>query len=63
VLSATINGIAAAPFLLVVMLVSRDRSLMGRYVNGRLAAVVGWAAASLMLVAGAVGLYVTIVRP
>ena len=34
VLSAMINGIAAAPFLVVVMLVSNSRTLMGSYRNG-----------------------------
>jgi NRAMP (natural resistance-associated macrophage protein)-like metal ion transporter len=63
VLSATINGIAAAPFLLVVMLLSGDRRLMGTYVNGRLAAGVGWATTAIMLVAGVIGLYATIPNP
>ena len=63
VLSATINGIAAAPFLLVVMLLSGDRKLMGRHVNGRLAAWVGWITAAIMLAAGLVGIYATIANP
>lgn len=63
VLSATINGIAAAPFLLVVMLVSGDHKLMGRHVNGRLAAWVGWLTTVIMLVAGAVGIYTMIANP
>lgn len=63
VFSAMINGIAAAPFLLVVMLISRDGGLMGRYRNGRLAAVFGWLTFAVMAVAGVVGLYVTIVNP
>jgi NRAMP (natural resistance-associated macrophage protein)-like metal ion transporter len=63
VLSAMINGIAAAPFLIVVMLVARDRKIMGDFVNGRLAAVVGWLTAAVMAVAGLAGLYVTIANP
>ena len=63
VFSAMINGIAAAPFLIVVMLVSRDRELMGNFVNGRLAAFVGWLTAAIMAVAGVAGLYITIARP
>lgn len=63
VLSATINGIAAAPFLLVVMLLSRDRKLMGTHVNGRLAATVGWLTTVIMLVAGMVGIWATIANP
>lgn len=63
VLSAMINGIAAAPFLVVVMLVSNSRTLMGSYRNGRLATFVGWLTVAIMTVAGIAGLYVTIVNP
>jgi len=63
VLSATINGIAAAPFLTVVMLVAGDRRLMGRYVNGALARTLGWLTTAIMLVAGVLGLYTTIAQP
>ena len=52
VLSATVNGIAAAPFLIVVMLVSADRPLMGEYRNGVLATVLGWSTVALMAAAG-----------
>jgi MFS family permease len=45
VLSAVVNGIAAGPFLIVVMLISRDGRLMGRYRNSRLAATLGWTSA------------------
>jgi len=48
VIVAIINGIAAAPFLLLVMLIAGDRALMGQYRNGKLATVVGWAAFALM---------------
>jgi Mn2+/Fe2+ NRAMP family transporter len=63
VLSAIINGIAAAPFLAVVMLISGDRRLMGRYRNGRLATAMGWATATIMAVAGVAGVYVTAFNP
>ncbi len=62
VIVAVINGVAAAPFLLLVMLISRDKTLMGEYRNGRLASFIGWgtfvvmAVASLTLLAQAVGL-------
>jgi Mn2+/Fe2+ NRAMP family transporter len=48
---AVINGVAAAPFLAVTMLVSSDRQIMGTYVNGRLALVLGWATVALMTIA------------
>jgi Mn2+/Fe2+ NRAMP family transporter len=45
---ALINGLAAAPFLIVVMLISGDREIMNGYRNGRLARTVGWATTVLM---------------
>ena len=51
VVVAVINGIAAAPFLLLVMLISRDRTIMGEYRNGRLATSMGWAAFTVMAAA------------
>jgi Mn2+/Fe2+ NRAMP family transporter len=55
---AVINGIAAAPFLVVVMRVSSSRRLMGTYVNGRVANSLGWFTAALMA-AAAVALFAT----
>ncbi|MEV4987987.1 Nramp family divalent metal transporter [Pseudarthrobacter sp. LMD1-1-1.1] len=60
VFSATVNGIAAAPFLVVTMLISRDKAIMGEYRNGRLAATLGWFTAAVMVVAGAVGVWTTL---
>jgi Mn2+/Fe2+ NRAMP family transporter len=51
VLVAVVNGIAAAPFLIVVMIISRNRPLMGENRNGDLAAVLGWATVALMTAA------------
>ena len=48
VISAVVNGLAAAPFLVLVMLISSDAKLMGREANGRLASVLGWGTAALM---------------
>ena len=39
---AVINGVAAAPFVFVVMWVSSSKRLMGDYVNGKIAKVLGW---------------------
>jgi Mn2+/Fe2+ NRAMP family transporter len=60
VFSALVNGIAAAPFMIVVMLISGDRNLMGPQRNGRLAQILGWGATAAMSVAGVVGLYQTL---
>ncbi|HUD76799.1 MAG TPA: hypothetical protein VMR00_03025 [Streptosporangiaceae bacterium] len=50
-LVAVLNGIAAAPFLIVVMIISRNRALMGDSRNGRLAAALGWITVALMTAA------------
>ena len=60
VLSAIVNGIAAGPFLLVMMLISRDRRIMGRYANGRVAAALGWTTTVVMCVAGGYGVWYTL---
>ena len=58
VLVAVINGVAAAPFLVVVMSVSSSKRLMGDYVNGRAAKLLGWLTAMVMAVA-AIALFAT----
>ncbi|MHB8506592.1 MAG: NRAMP family divalent metal transporter, partial [Acidimicrobiales bacterium] len=58
ILVAVINGVAAAPFLVVVMWVSSSRRLMGDYVNGHAAKILGWFTAAIMGVA-AVALFAT----
>lgn len=60
IFSALINGIAAAPFLIVTMLISRDKDIMGDYRNGRLAATLGWSTTAIMVVAGAIGIWTTV---
>jgi NRAMP (natural resistance-associated macrophage protein)-like metal ion transporter len=54
VLVAGLNGVVAAPFLLLVMLISNDKKIMGDYSNGKLARVLGWATTALMTVAAIV---------
>jgi len=51
VLSATVNGVAAAPFLIVVMLIAGNRQIMGEHRNGKLAATLGWITVALMTAA------------
>jgi NRAMP (natural resistance-associated macrophage protein)-like metal ion transporter len=55
---AVVNGVAAAPFIVVTMLISSDRRIMGDYVNGKVAATLGWLTAALMA-AAAVALFAT----
>jgi NRAMP (natural resistance-associated macrophage protein)-like metal ion transporter len=58
VLVAVINGVAAAPFLFVVMRVSSSRRLMGKNVNGLTANILGWLTAAIMA-AAAIALFAT----
>jgi NRAMP (natural resistance-associated macrophage protein)-like metal ion transporter len=51
VISAIVNGIAAAPFLIIVMLIANDRRIMGDHTNKRIARCLGWTATALMVVA------------
>jgi NRAMP (natural resistance-associated macrophage protein)-like metal ion transporter len=55
---AVINGVIAAPLLVVVLIIANSRRLMGDYVNGRVANVLGWFTFTLMAVA-AVALFAT----
>jgi Mn2+/Fe2+ NRAMP family transporter len=55
---AVLNGVIAAPFLFVVMRVSSSKQLMGDYVNGKAAKILGWTTAALMGVA-AIALFAT----
>ena len=48
---AVINGVIAAPLLAVVLIIANSRSLMGRYVNGAVANLLGWFTFVLMAVA------------
>ena len=59
-LSAVLNGILAPPLLVLIMLVSNNREIMGRHTNGPWLNVLGWTATVLMAVA-AIALLVTAV--
>jgi NRAMP (natural resistance-associated macrophage protein)-like metal ion transporter len=58
VLVAVINGVAAAPFLVVVMWISSSQRLMGEYVNGKAAKVLGWLTVAIMA-AAAIAMFAT----
>jgi NRAMP (natural resistance-associated macrophage protein)-like metal ion transporter len=59
ILSALVNGLLAPPFLVLIMLISRDQTIMSdKYRNGRVAETLGWGAAALMTVAAL--LYLTL---
>ena len=61
VFSATVNGIAAAPFILVLMLIAGNRSLMGEYRNGAVASFFGWATFAVMTAAAVAMLMLALV--
>jgi Mn2+/Fe2+ NRAMP family transporter len=52
--SAVVNGMVAVPVMVVIMLLARKHSVMGRFTLGRWHARIGWAATALMAVASAV---------
>jgi Mn2+/Fe2+ NRAMP family transporter len=54
VVVAVINGVAAAPFLVLTMLIADDKRIMGEYANGKVARVLGWATTALMAAAAIV---------
>jgi Mn2+/Fe2+ NRAMP family transporter len=56
--TAVINGVLAPPLLLVIMLVSSNRKVMGDKVNGWGANLVGWTATVVMF-AAAIGMILT----
>ena len=56
--TAVINGFLAPPLLLLVMLVSNNRQVMGERINGKAINVLGWIATATMFAAAA-GLVVT----
>ena len=58
ILVAVVNGVAAAPFLVVVMWVSSSRQIMGDYVNGHAAKILGWLTATIMA-AAAIAIFAT----
>lgn len=55
VIVGLVNALAAAPFLVIVMVIASDRSIMGEYKNGWLARVLGWVTV-LVMTAGAIAL-------
>ncbi|HYT49954.1 MAG TPA: divalent metal cation transporter [Pyrinomonadaceae bacterium] len=56
--TAVINGVLAPPLIVVIMLVSNNKKIMGKRTNGRLTNILGWSTAAIMT-AAAVGMLVT----
>jgi NRAMP (natural resistance-associated macrophage protein)-like metal ion transporter len=59
--TAVINGLLSPPLLVVIMLISNNKAVMGNRINNRVANIVGWTTAAVMF-AAAIGLVVTWVK-
>src|SRR2546421_9451056 len=51
--AAIINGLVAAPLMVLIALLGSDRSIMGRRRSGRLSTTLTWVATSVMAVSAA----------
>jgi Mn2+/Fe2+ NRAMP family transporter len=49
--SAVLNGLAAPPLLVVIMLIANNEGVMGKHTNARALNVLGWLATALMIAA------------
>ena len=56
--TAVINGVVAPPLLVVVMLVSNNKRVMGSRTNGLFTNIIGWLAAAIMF-AAAIAMFLT----
>ena len=56
--TAVINGVLAPPLIVVIMLVSNSKKVMGKRTNGPLTNFLGWSTAVIMT-AAAIGMFVT----
>ena len=57
--SAVLNGVVAVPLMITLMLIARNKKIMGQFLTPRLLSVGGWAATALMASA-AIGLFLTL---
>src|ERR1041384_1992231 len=56
--TAVLNGVLAPPLIVVIMLVSNSKKVMGKRTNGPLTNFLGWSTAVIMI-AAAIGMFVT----
>ncbi len=50
--TAILNGLAAPPLMILILLISNNKKIMGNYTNGLISNVLGWTIAGIMTVAG-----------
>ena len=46
--TAVLNGVAAPPLLFLIMLISNNKEVMGKYTNSPFSNIVGWAITTIM---------------
>jgi NRAMP (natural resistance-associated macrophage protein)-like metal ion transporter len=55
--SAVGNGLVAPVVLILIVIISSDEKIMGKWANGTFLKIIGWLVAILMLLAGAAAIY------
>jgi Mn2+/Fe2+ NRAMP family transporter len=55
--SAVLNGMVAPVILVLILLIARNKHIMGEWKNGKLSSGLGWILALLMGVAGIAAIY------
>ena len=55
--SAVLNGMVAPIILVLIILIARNKKIMGNWKNGRLTSSLGWLLAALMTVSGIAAIY------
>ena len=55
--SAVANGIVAPVVLILIVLISSNKKVMGEWVNGPITKFIGWGATIIMVIAGAGAIY------
>lgn len=55
--AAVVNGVLAPPIMILIMLISNNKSIMGKHVNGKKSNILGWTITILMSVAALLFLF------
>lgn len=55
--TAVLNGIAAPPLMILIMLISNNQNIMGRFTNNRLSNLLGWTITGIMTLAAVILLF------
>jgi len=50
--SAALNGLSAAPLMILVILTANNKKIMGRFVNKKFSNIIGWIVVFIMSIAG-----------